>query len=435
MKKILSISMVLLFTSIFGASVSFSEEEEKSTEEVKTEEVKTVTLANIIKQLEDKPFYDEDGKIPYDYQDTESQLPHEALRRKAKNIAARNKYLLESEKYPRALTPSEKDQREIAKRQDALTEAIAEANSKAKDAKDALDNGKDAREALVKSQAALEERTNALREKKLKMLAESEAQIEKIKKGEDLDEKDNPEAFNEAMKAHTNLRALAGEIKKVNGEVAAAKEEAATQKKQHDDQIAIVKKSEEDIKTADGEFQKLIESATNEKKERAGEEAKALEAGKTNAALEFAAGTIEHLEDNKLFADFAMRDLDSLSKDLSLDEFEAKSMAAAVENQIDKSLLGAYIKKQDAKSKEAIEKAVEKSLAEAAVKAKQEIEKAITDSRDAAIKEACAQAISCTEAPSESLKVVDDLRKDVKKVTKPYSEHGPFITDGMGATH
>lgn len=330
-----------------------------------------ITLSQEIQKLGDEPFYEDKagGKdtdpqvINYKYESLWFWLSDsEKERRLARNIANRNAYLKKSGLFP---TTAEIKSKEIKARQADLQRTLKENRERAEAAARTLEAKKKKLAALQQKQHDLALKRNKLLKKTRAIFASSEIatsgaepiseSVSGIMKGNapTLTTKQEDKILAQLEDSQAKLRAVIKESRGLSTEISATakagSKDQATYAKMSTD-LAISQKKLDKSKAAYGRF---IANIPSEKKREAARLKLLTQKSNIQKAEAFVKAKLKEIDDQDKLSHFILRDMNDVKKDLKINELEARGLLNGVNQKIQQSILGKYIRAQNQKTLDA----------------------------------------------------------------------------------
>lgn len=354
--KHLIMSMLCLSVILMPVTPAFAKEKDQ-------------TLASKIAELGDSPYYVKKKncdsgncrKKPYEYETEYFWLKKsEKKRRRARNIQRRNEWLLQSGLFP---TESEVKARDVKKRQSELEAALKSSKKKSelaarvlkeKEAKLAALQAK--RDLLIAKRKAALDKTRDIFNSTESATAGSETLLESGKgllngQAPLRTTEDEDKILAELDSSQKELRSTIKEMRDLGAEVTEVQRKTAgVDKASYDKLIADVESGQKELEATVEEYGETVARVQPEKQRRAAEFQLMNQKGKIDAAKAFAKQKIKEIKKSKDLAEFILRDLDDVKKDLKLTELEAKVLNSEIGNTIQSSILGQYIRQQNEKT-------------------------------------------------------------------------------------
>jgi hypothetical protein len=302
--------------------------------------------------------------IPYEYETEFFWLKKsEKQRRRARNVERRNEWLLKSGLFP---TDSEVQASAVKKRQAELEESLKESRKKSEAAARILKE-KEAKlkvlqekrdELITKREAALI-RTRDIFNSTETATAGSESLLESGKgllsgQAPLRTSEEEDQILDELEDSQKELRSVVKEMRALGSDVATIQRKTAgVDRDSYDKLISDVEAGEAALQRTVEEYGETIARVQPEKQRRAAEVKLLNQKTQIEAAQRFSKQKIKELKKGKDLADFILRDLEDVKKDLKLTELEAKVLSSEIGTSIQSSILGKYIRQQNEKTLQA----------------------------------------------------------------------------------
>ncbi|MFT6068311.1 MAG: hypothetical protein ACJAT2_000078 [Bacteriovoracaceae bacterium] len=299
--------------------------------------------------------------IPYEYETEFFWLKKsEKKRRRARNIQRRNEWLLKSGLFP---TDAEVEARSVKKKQAELEKALKASQKKSemaarilKEKQAKLKALQDKRDLLVKKREAAIEKTRDIFNSTETATAGSETLLESGKgllkgKAPLRSTEDEDKILAELDSSQKELRSVIKEMRDLGSEVSEVQRKTAgVDQASYDKLIADVEAGEKALEKTVQEYGEVVSRVQPEKQRRAAEVQLINQKTKIQAAQDFAKQKVKEIKKSKDLAEFILKDLDDVKKDLKLTELEAKVLNSEIGNTIQSSILGQYIRQQNEKT-------------------------------------------------------------------------------------
>lgn len=322
------------------------------------------SLEAVIQELGDKPYYvskkncdpkDHCRHIPYEYETEWVWLSKsEKTARRIRNVERRNEWLKKSNLFP---TQSESEANRIAKERAELEKALA---ARAK----SYDSLTDTLAANDKKLKELEEERKAIQLKKDALMAEARKLFDASEAatagdtsfGEDVSglfggskakhSADDKKKIAELEKTRKELRRIMGEMDKLNGEVLKLEKDSLGAKTQLTGLSAEISSGSDELRRKSELYGKAVDRIKGERDRQIASLEDQTLAIKKEGAEKFAEEKMRELKDKQNLAEFILKDVDAIKKDLKIGDLEAKLLQNKVNATIEKSMLGRYIQDQ-----------------------------------------------------------------------------------------
>lgn len=348
------ILMASLLATFFTTSIAFSKDKP--------------TLAEKMAELGDDPVYVKEkgctegncNEIPYPYETMWFWLKKsEKKRRLARNIAARNKWLIESGEYP---TESEVKSRAVKRKQAELEKRLRDSREKSEKAAAILKEKEDKLQALQEKRASLVKSRDQLLAKTRDIFNSSDAATrghetltggaQSLLKGQKplFSTEEEDKVLDELEKSQKDLRTVIKDMRDLGSEINEINTEAGGNKAMYDKLADEIEASQSELEETVEEYGELIAKVNPEKEQRAAQVKLQTQEIKIKAAKEFARDKVKELRKKGNMAEFISRDFADIKKDLKLSELEAKALSSEIDDSIESSVLGRYIREQNEKT-------------------------------------------------------------------------------------
>lgn len=330
-----------------------------------------MTLSQKLETLGDDAFYvkkknckkNNCNHIPYKYESLWLwNSKAENKRRLARNIENRNNYLLQSGLYP---TESEVKSRIIKERQVDLEKTLRENRQKAEAAERILKAKQAKLDELQAQKDKLSKKRNELLDKTRVIFNSSEVatsgaesiseSVTGMMKGNApmLTNEEEDKILDELEESQVQLRKVIKEMRGLGSDINDTSKEGLAEQEKYDQMARDLEESQRHLDNSKSEYGRVIANIDSEKESEAAKVKLLTQKSNIQNTEDFVNAKLREIEKQDKLSHFILRDIDDVKKDLKINELEAKALLVGVNQKIQESILGKYIRAQNEKTLQA----------------------------------------------------------------------------------